>query len=489
VSKARIVEYFDRVAPDWDAWHRRNAYYHARAHALIRGMVPPGARVLEIGCGTGDLLAALRPSRGVGLNVSERLTGLARAKYPALEFHTADVDAAPVPDGFRPEYVVLNNMLDYVYDVWDAVQNLGPVLGDLTLLVATTSNPLWAPILKTGSRLRLRVPDSPRNFLTNRDLLNVLELQGLRVVEQGMALPVPKRVPLLGPLVNAVLPEIPALRYLSSLQYVAARPRVPRPPLACSVIVPCHDEEGNIAECIRRVPPLGARTEIVVVDDGSSDTTRRLVRATMRDDARVRLIAFDRNQGKAAAVRAGCEAATGDVLIILDADMAVRPEEMVKFVKPLQDGVADFVNGTRLVYPMEGRAMKMANYLGNKAFCLLLSAILRQRVSDTLCGTKAFFRRDYLRMPVGGRERWGDFDLLLGAARLKLRILEIPIHYRERRAGESKMRVSVEGWRFLRASLSGWRMLRFPDAVPWVERFEPARGWVEVGADVPERVG
>jgi hypothetical protein len=162
--------------------------------------------------------------------------------------------------------------------------------------------------------------------------------------------------------------------------------------------------------------------------------------------------------------------------------MAVPPEELPKFVEPIQEGRADFVNGTRLVYPMQGRAMKHANFIGNKVFCYLVSWVLRQRVSDTLCGTKVMLRRDYLRMPIEGTERWGDFDLLFGAARLRLRILEIPVHYHERRAGESKMTAMREVWFFLRACWRGWQTLRLPGKRPWRPP-EPADGWLEITAD------
>lgn len=467
MNKREIRDYFERVASDWDRWHQKNAYYHNKARNLIQGMIPPGSNVLQIGCGTGDLLAAVRPRRGIGLNLAHSLTELARRKYPHLEFYTVDVDSVNVPDGFRPDYVVLDNMLNYVYDVWDLLENLQPLLSERTLLVVTTSNPLWAPILRFASRIGQRIPDTPRNFITNRDIASILELQGFDVIEQGLTLPVPKWIPGLGSLMNVLLPELPLLRYSSSLQYLVARPRVERPNLSVSVIIPCHNEEENIVECVRRTPRMGAWTEIIVVDDGTTDGTQKRVRGLMSLDPSVRLLVFDHNQGKANAVRAGFEAARGDVLMILDADMAVAPEELPKFLKPLAKGTADFVNGTRLVYPMAGHAMKVANYVGNKAFCYLVSWIVRQRVSDTLCGTKALLRRDYVRKPLSGKERWGDFDLIFGAARLRLGILEIPVHYQERRAGRSKMRAMREVWLFLRACYHGWHMLRFPHSSPW----------------------
>jgi hypothetical protein len=487
VNRESIKSYFERIAPVWDYWHARNRYYHRTIRRLVEGMVPPGSQVLELGAGTGDGLAALRPARGIGLNPAEGLTSRAREKHPELEFHTVEVDDVRTSAGFQPDYVIMTNLLDYVYDVWDLLESLKASVSESTLLVITTSNPVWAPIIRLASRLGLRVPESPRNFITNRDIRSVLELQGYSVVEEGMALPVPMRIPLLGTLLNVIVPELPIVRYFSSIQYLVARPSTPRPPLSCSVIVPCHNEEGNIEQCARRVPDMGTWTEVVFVDDGSTDGTREQVRRVMQDDPRVRLITFDKNRGKANAVRAGFEAARGDVLVILDADMAVMPEELPKFLKPLQEGRADFINGTRLVYAMEGRAMKVSNFFGNKGFCYLVSWVLRQRVSDTLCGTKVMFKKDFMRMPIGGKERWGDFDLLFGASRLKLRILEIPVHYQERRAGASKMRAMFEVWFFLRSCLEGWRSLRFPHRFPWQVDRDAVEGWRELGPTAPER--
>jgi SAM-dependent methyltransferase len=481
MSRERTRQYFERIAPVWDHWHEKNQFYHRKMIELFRGMVPPGARIVELGCGTGDLLAALAPTAALGLNVAEALTSLARRKHPEFQFDTVEVDQAKIQPGLMPEYVLLNNMLDYVYDVWDLLESLRAVVTGQTLVVMTSNNPLWGPLLRFASWIGQRVPDSPRNFITNRDIRSVLELQGFDVVEEGLALPVPRRIPFLAPLLNTLLPEIPLARYASSIQYIAARLRAPRGALHCSVIIPCHNEEDNVAECARRVPALGSATEIIIVDDGSTDGTRRRVEELMCVDPRIRLIAYDANHGKANAVRAGFEAARGDVLMILDADMAVRPEELPKFLKPLENGTADFVNGSRLVYPMQERAMKFANFLGNKAFCFLVSWIARQRVSDTLCGTKALLRGDYLRMPRAGKERWGDFDLLFGAARLRLRILEIPVHYQERRRGTSKMQAMREVWLFLHACWHGWRMLRFPETVHWSRKPPATPGWHEFG--------
>lgn len=478
-SAQNLRDYFNSIAPEWDHWRSRNRFYHEQVKELVAGAVVPERAVLDVGSGTGDVLAKVRPSRGLGLNVADRLTQLARAKYPHLQFETFNAHEVVLPDGFRPDYIISVNLLDHTSDVYELLSSVADYVGERTLIVITTSNPLWAPLLRLASHQGRRSPESPRNFITNRDIASILNVLGFDVVEAGLLLPVPEQVPVLAPVLNSVVPDLPVLRYLSSTQYLAARPRIRRESLSVSVVVPCHNEEANVGACARRIPDMGAGTEIIFVDDGSTDGTRAAALTAMEEDPRVRLVAYDTNHGKANAVRAGFETARNDVLMILDADMTVAPEDLPKFLAPLQAGTADFVNGTRLVYPMAGHAMPTANFVGNKGFCLLVSWVLRQRVSDTLCGTKALFRRDYESMPLSGRDRWGDFDLLFGAARQKLRILEIPIHYQERVAGESKMNVRRDGPMFLRTCLEGWRLLRRPATVPWSTRAPTAEGLQE----------
>ncbi len=458
----RIIWYYDRIAPNWDRWRKKNEYYHANLRRLIVGMVSPNASVLDYGAGDGDLLEILRPELGVGINFVPALTNAAARRNPNMRFHTAPLDQMPVAADSAPDYLIMRNMLDHVCDLTDVLERAHELAPPGMLLVITTSNPLWAVILKWASRLGLRFPESPRNYITNRDIRNVLEISGFSLVEEGMALPMPVKIPGISALLNRIIPEIPIVRLCSSVQYLCARVTKERPPLACSVVIPCHNEEDNIERTVRRVPNIGTRTEIIIVDDGSTDATRERALALVAADPRVRCLAFDRNRGKAEAVYAAFEAATGDVVMILDADATVEPEILAKFFRPIQSGVADFVNGTRLIYPMQRDAMRFANFIGNKLFCFLASFVLRQRVSDTLCGTKAMLRADFLRMPRGGIDRWGDFDQLFGAARLKLRIREIPIHYKDRIAGKSKMKSFVEVWRFLGACLQGWKMLRLP---------------------------
>lgn len=304
-SARTLRAYYDSIAPQWDRWRARIRYYHEQVKELVAGAVVPGRSVLDVGSGTGDVLAEVRPSAGLGLNVAEKLTRLAREKYPGLQFETFDTDKVTIPDGFRPDYILSVNLLDHTHDLFALLAGRRAIVTEQTLIVITSSNPLWAPLLRLASRLGRRVPESPRNFITNRDIASILNVIGFDVVEAALVLPVPARTPLLSTVLNAALPDLPVLRYASSTQYITARPRIARESLSVSVVVPCHNEAENVAATARRVPDMGAETEIIFVDDGSSDGTREAVLRVMEADPRVRLVAYDTKYGKANAVRAG----------------------------------------------------------------------------------------------------------------------------------------------------------------------------------------
>lgn len=244
------------------------------------------------------------------------------------------------------------------------------------------------------------------------------------------------------------------------MQYVSARP-LPfsdTPKSGVSVIVPCYNEEGNIAECVKRVPQMGRFTEIVVVNDGSKDNTLKVVEALRSDYPNLTVITYEKNGGKGTAVWRGLRAAKGDIVMILDADMTVPPEELVEFYEALEYHAADFASGTRFLYPMEKEAMRFANYIGNILFSKLVQVIVGSECSDTLCGTKAMRKTDFAHFVLEDKA-WGDFDLIFHAARMKLRCVEVPVHYKSRVAGESKMKAFNAGVKFLKLCLQKWATL------------------------------
>lgn len=454
----RVAEY-DRFAAERDQWRAKNAAYYRAVERLVRFVVPANASVLEVGCGTGDLLAALKPREGVGVDIAPRLVDEARAKHPSLEFVVADAETLDAPEltGRTFDYVVLSDVVGQIFDVWSAFRALRRFCHPRTRIVVTYYNFVWEPILKMGERIGQKMPIAQQNWLGMQDLENLLELNHFEIVREGTAQLVPIDIPILAPIANRYFAQLPVLKHLALTQYfvcklAAGGGPIPTREYSCTVVVPCKNERGNIDDIVARTPEMGKGTELIFVDGNSTDGTVEAIQKHIDAGTRpnMRLIHQGDGKGKGDAVRKGFAAASGDVLFILDADLTVPPEELPKFYAALAEGKAEFVNGSRLVYPMEGEAMRFLNSLGNKFFGLALSAILEQRLKDTLCGTKVLFRRDYERIAAnrgffGEFDPFGDFDLLFGAAKQNLKIVELPVRYRARTYGETKISRFREG--------------------------------------------
>jgi glycosyltransferase involved in cell wall biosynthesis len=279
---------------------------------------------------------------------------------------------------------------------------------------------------------------------------------------------VPRRLGGIGPAVNAVAGTLPGVRRLSLRDYVVARPR----PVAngdepsVSIVIPCRNEAGNIPEAMRRMPRLTDRQETIFVEGHSTDGTAEVVEATIRDNPH-RAISLLRQtgRGKGDAVRLGFENAKGDILMILDADLTVAPEDLPKFYEILKDRRAEFVNGSRLVYPLDEHAMRRLNRIANHIFARTFSWLLNQRLTDTLCGTKALWRSDYEalarnRAYFGEFDPFGDYDLLFGASRLSLKIVEVPVRYASRAYGASQISRFADGGRLAWMATFAWRKMK-----------------------------
>ncbi len=458
-------EFWGRVNFGPKSW---GGYYRSRLCIIYQHIIPPGARVLEIGCGRGDLLAAVKPAIGVGVDFSPEILEVARGSHPALQFLVADAHALDLdPQTF--DYVILS---DLVNDLWDVQTMLGEVrryCAAHTRLVFNFHSYLWSGPLRLAQRLGVARPTLPQNWLTRHDMANLLEIAGFQPLRAWQEVLAPLRVPVASDFANRYLAKIWPFRFLDLAGLMVARPMgasIPKDP-SVSVVVAARNESGHIDELLARIPNMGSGTEIIFVEGNSTDDTyEAIARAIARYPERRCKLLKQPGKGKGDAVRAGFTAATGDILMILDADITVPPEDLPRFYALMASGQAEFVNGVRLVYPMAEEAMQFANLVANKAFSWTFSWLLGQPIRDTLCGTKVLWRSDYERIAhnrayFGDFDPFGDFDLLFGAARLNLKIMEVPIRYRARRYGETNISRWRHGLLLLRMVAFAARRIKF----------------------------
>jgi SAM-dependent methyltransferase len=465
VDRADLIKYFDALAPAREDWISRNWYYHEELARTLSFFIVADSSVLQIGSGTGALLNALQPKRGVGLDFSSEMVNVGRRTYPHLEFQVDDVENLKATEKF--DYVILSDVIGFLNDVQRSFANLHQVCHRSTRILVTHFNFLWEPILQLSERFGWKAKQPLLNWLTPYDISNLLELAGFEMVRTVSRLLLPVHVPVLSALCNCFLVNLPVVKHLGLLQVMVARPRREGAtrPLSCTVVIPCRNERGNIASAVDRLPDIGSHTEIIFVEGASTDGTKtEIERVIERHPNRDIKLLIQQGNGKGDAVRLGFAAARGELLLILDGDLSVDPEELPKFHDAIAKGAADFVQGSRLVYPMQDEAMRFLNLLGNRFFSIVFTYLLGQHLKDTLCGTKVLLRSDYERIATqrkyfGELDPFGDFDLIFGAAKLSLKILEIPIHYRVRSYGVTNIRRFQHGLLLLRMAWRAvWKM-------------------------------
>jgi hypothetical protein len=428
--------------------------------------------VLEIGCGLGDLLAQLQPSHGVGIELDPDLAAAAQLRHQELRILAADAETITPAAIGEPEpfdVILLPNTLNTLQDVQGVLERLEAFCHPRTRLVVSFHNWLWQPLLKAAERLGQRQPQPPESWLTPNDVTNLLDLAGWEVLKRGQRCLLPRRLPLLTGVANRWLSQLPLIEQLGLTHWMVARPaRQAALNPSVSVVIPARNEAGNISAAIERLPQLGRFTEVLFVEGHSSDHTwQEIERICANYQGPLRLRQFRQSgKGKADAVWLGFEEAEGEVLMILDADLTVRPEDLPRFVQAMADGRGEFVNGCRLVYPRSWEAMPPLNTAANRFFAAAFSWLLRQRLKDTLCGTKVIWKQDYERLKAGRSyfgnfDPFGDFDLLFGASKLNLKIVEVPVRYQERTYGSSNIAHVKEGLILARMCLYAARKLRF----------------------------
>ncbi|MDD2679260.1 MAG: glycosyltransferase [Candidatus Omnitrophica bacterium] len=467
-KQARIA-HWDRLARNLDKQRRWGGYYHRRLRDIYRSIVKPGQRVLEIGCGCGDLLSALKPGVGVGVDFSAEMLRQAKERHPELQFIQADAQAFSVDAQF--DVVILSDLVNDLWDIQGVLKRLSLVLAPHTRIIFNFYSNVWMPLLRLAQNFGVAQPLLPQNWVTRQDLANLLYLTDFEVMRSWTEILCPLPVPLLKEFANSFLVKFWPFNMMALTNFMVARPapkvRIAVSPPSVSVIIPVRNEAGNIAQIFERMPSLGKETELIFVEGHSKDDSFEVIRKCIADYPALKCKVYrQEGTGKGDAVRLGFANASADILVILDSDLSVSPEDLPRFYECLCNGKADFVNGVRLLYPRQQKAMRFLNLLANKFFSIVFSWLIGQHIKDTLCGTKALWRKDYLKISencgyFGDLDPFADFDLILGAAYLNLKIADMPVRYQERKYGRTNIRRWQHGWLLLRMLFLAARKIKF----------------------------
>jgi SAM-dependent methyltransferase len=459
--------YWDEFAHSLHPSKGLRAFYQKQLTAIYCSLIPPGFRVLELGCGPGDLLAALRPSYGVGIELSSVFVEQAQQRFPHLHFQQGDVHSLKLDEQF--DYIICSDLVNDLWDVLPVLERILQHCQDSTRLILNAYSRVWELPRRLAEKLGLVKKQLAQNWLTANDLNNLLYLAGFEPIRTFTSILCPVYVPLLAVFLNRYLGRIWPLDQLGLVNLMVARPQ-PQPKKVepvVSVIVPARNEEGNIPQIFERVPAMGAGTELVFVEGHSKDDTYGAIEREMQKHPQMKVKLIKQpGIGKGDAVRAAAAQASGDLLMILDADLTVAPEDLPCFYQAWRSGKAELVNGVRLVYPMDESAMRFMNQVANKFFSLAFTWLLSQSVKDTLCGTKVLSRSLYEmilanRHWFGAIDPFGDFDLLFGAAKYNLRIIDLPIRYGARKYGETNIQRWRHGWLLLKMMMVALKKLKF----------------------------
>ncbi len=352
--KQAMLELAERQAPERRRWMRQSAYYYEEDYRYMRFLVPPGRKVLVLGCGTGELLAALEPAVGVGVDISPRMVEVARASHPQFAFHVGDVEnpeALARLDG-PFDVIVLSDTIGALEDCETTLGLLHGLATRETRLVVAYYSKMWEPILGLAELFGLKMPQAELNWLSAADMEGLLDLADFDVIKREWRILLPKRLLGLGRLVNRFVASLPLLRHVCLRTYVVARPAtdVALGEPSCTVVVPCRNERGNIRPLVERLPRFCRDLEILFVEGHSGDGTWDEIGAVMAETREVPIRRLRQDgKGKGDAVRKGFANAKGEVLVILDADLSVAPETIPKFYAALVAGKGNFINGSRLV--------------------------------------------------------------------------------------------------------------------------------------------
>jgi SAM-dependent methyltransferase len=473
-QNTEVENHFERRVKPLSSMAKAYRRLLARYYNLL---IPADSSVLEIGCGTGELLKHLNVKTKMGIDPSATQVAIAQQNAPEATIQQISGESFTAAEPF--DYLIVSDTINYVEDVQVLFSHLRNLSGPETRLLINTANNLWRPIFTLATWLGLRDHQPRNSWLSTQDVINLLSLSEWELIKTQPRALIPYAGGILERTINRWI--APLLPWFCLTQYLVARPlhysSTPTPSIrsrlhtaaetSVTVVVPARNEAGNIEAAITRTPLMGKWTEFIFIEGGSSDHTWAEIQRVQKAYPEHRIRIMQQTQkGKGNAVREAYAVAEGDLLMILDADLTMPPEELPKYFEAMVTGKCEFANGCRLIYPMDDEAMRFLNMIANKSFGILFSYLLGQPIKDTLCGTKVVTRKNYEKIArnrayFGDFDPYGDFDLLFGADRLNLKIRDIPIRYKDRTYGTTNINRWSGGWLLLKMVIFAARKLKF----------------------------
>lgn len=470
--KTAIINHFNKLASARDTWINKNRFFFESDLAYLKFIIPKDSKVLELGCGTGHVLSSLKPSVGVGIDISPEMIREAKERYSEYEFINGDIENENTYKDLNEnfDFILISDTLGYLSDCQEFFSVIRNICTPNTRIVISYHSWIWEPILRLSELIGLKMPQTELNWFSKDDIKTFMNLGNIEIISQDKRILLPVNLAWAGKILNKYIASLPIINSMCIRNYIVTRVTPPcnntHENQSVSVIIPCKNEEGNIEAAIKRMPDFETDTEILFIEGNSSDNTKNEIKRIIEKYNNKKIKFFTQEgKGKGNAVRLGFEKANGAILMILDGDLTVPPEELVKFYKAIITRKGEFINGTRLIYPMDKEAMRFLNYWANRTFSWLFTWLLHQNYTDTLCGTKVITKQHYMELLknksyFGDFDPFGDFDLIFGAYKLNLKTLEIPIRYASREYGETQISRFRHGFMLLKMVVFAYKKLR-----------------------------
>ena len=461
----KIKGHFNLMAKKRENWIKKSKYFHNEDLRVIKEIIPIDSNVLEIGCGNGNLIGNLDVRQSIGIDISDKLIDSAMNKFSRVKFFCSDIISFRKkfisPTKF--DFIIISDTIGYFNDIQKTLESIHDFCKPETRIVISYFSPIWQPILSLAEKIGLKMPDLNPPLFASSDLKNFVEVSGYQTIKLEKKIILPLKLFGIERIVNRFIANLPIINHLCLRQYLICRSlKVIKKNQfkSASIIIPCRNEFGNIRAGLKRIESFCKKMEVIFVEGNSSDDTWNEIKKVMKEDEFkkknfiIRALKQE-GSGKKNAVFKGFDNAKYEVLMILDGDLTVKPEELSKFWDKISSGEAEFINGTRLIYPMEDNAMRFLNYIANKIFSYLFSWILGQRYTDTLCGTKIISKKNYLRAKSFTKDLekldpFGDFFFIFSSLRLNLKMIEIPVRYKARKYGETQISRFRDGFKLIK---------------------------------------